>query len=477
MKAYEKYISKADIEKIHAHTLTILKKVGVKFEHEEALSVFKEHGARIEGDKVYIEEKMLKEALETVPKKFTIYSSKGDVHIGNHSYVKLPVSGSAYLQDGNRIRAFTNKDIIDWVKLSDTSPVLDCVMTNPCFTSKEFTQDETELGFLALLLKYANKPIPFANPNTATVAKGRLREAYRRGIRLVQDYEGIYDRVVGSHGFNPITPLCYDHDPLERMFAVCEEKQSVWFATCAMPVLTAPFSVISLLTVANAELLAGIVLSQLIQPGTPIIYANVSGSTDLRSVQLCMGNPEAALIFYATAGIADYYGIPFRTGGAFSDAKELDYQAGMEAMLSIRTTSEVKPDMIFHALGTMGTYNVTCFEKFILDEEIYNFTERLNTGIDASEEKFCMDIIEKTGPRGNFLTGRTPKMFREEFYITKYLNKLDPNEWQNHGSLSLKEKMQGEVKKRIDSFKPAPVTKEQEKLLNQYIPAEYRNGL
>ena len=73
MKAYEKYISKEDIEKIHAHTLTILKKVGVKFEHEEALSVFKEHGARIEGDQVYIEEKMLEEALETVPNLQSIH--------------------------------------------------------------------------------------------------------------------------------------------------------------------------------------------------------------------------------------------------------------------------------------------------------------------------------------------------------------------------------------------------------------------
>ena len=48
-------------------------------------------------------------------------------------------------------------------------------------------------------------------------------------------------------------------------------------------------------------------------------------------------------------------------------------------------------------------------KKFILDEEIYNFTERLNTGIDASEEKFCMDIIEKTGPRGNFSCRTHPK--------------------------------------------------------------------
>ena len=477
MKFYEHYISKEAIEKIHEHTLTILNEVGVKFENEDALNVFKSHGARIDGDIVYIDEKLLNDALSTVPSEFTIYSSKGNTHIGGSSYVKLPVSGSAYIKDGDKIRKFTNEDIVDWFKLADTSPVLDCVMTNPCFTSKDFTTDETELGFLAMLLKYANKPLPFANPSTATTEKSRIREAYRRGIQLVKRYEGLEDKVVSSHGFNPITPLCYDNDPLERIFATCEEKQGVWFATCAMPVFTAPYSVISLMTVANAELLAGIVLTQLIQPGTPIIYSNVSGSTDLRTTSLCMGNPETALIFYAAAGLADYYNIPLRTGGAFSDAKDVDYQAGMEAMLSIRTTAEIRPDMVFHALGTMGTYNITSFEKFILDEEIYGYTDRLLKGIDDSEEKFCMDVIKQTGPRGTFLKGRTPKMYREEFYLTKYMNKLDPNEWQNHGAISLKEKMHQEVIKRIESFTPAEVTKEQAALLDQYIPVQYRDHI
>ena len=477
MKAYERFISKQEIENIHEHTLKILKEVGVKFEHEEALDIFRKHGARINGDIVYIDEDLFTQALATVPKQFTIYSSKGDISIGHNSYIKLPVSGSAYLQDDDRIRAFTNEDVLNWFKLADTSDVLDCVMTNPAFASKQFTQDENELGFLAMVLKYGNKPASFANPSTATTPKHMLRQAYKCGIRLVKDYEGTDDKVVSSHGFNPISPLCYDHEPLERIFAVCEEGQGVWFATCAMPLLTAPSSIVGLLTMANAELLAGIVFTQLLKPGTPVIYANVSGSTDMRTVQLCMGNPETALIWYGASGLADYYGIPFRTGGAFSDAKDLDYQAGMEAMLSIRTTSEIKPDMVFHALGTMGTYNVTSFEKFILDEEIYGYTNRLDRGIDVTEEKFCMEMIKKVGPRGSYLQGRTPKMFRDEFYMTKYLNKADPNDWQNHGAVSLKEKMQGEVKKRLASFQPAEITKEQKKLLDQYIPEQYRNNI
>lgn len=476
MKAYERYISKESIASIHEHTLKILSEVGVKFEHEEVLELFKKHGARVEGDIVYINEKMLNEALTTVPKEFSIYSSKGELKIGDNSFVKLPVGSAAFIKDGDHIRPINNDDIIELAKIADSSDLVDSLLTHHNFYDPDFTDDENELGHLAILLKYCNKPASFGFA-TGRPPKERIQESYVKGIRLINDFEGVYDQVTSCHGFNPLTPLCYDFAPLERIIGVCKEKQAICLPTCAMPVLTAPYSVVSLLTVANAEILAGLVLTQLLQPGTPVIYANVSGSSDLRTVQLCMGNPETNLIFYATAGIADYYGIPFRTGGAFNDAKDLDYQAGMESMSSIRATCEVKPDMLFHALGTMGTYNVMSFEKFLLDEEVYHFMERLNRGIDVTEEKFCMDIIREVGPRGSYLRGRTPKMYREDFYMTKHMNKLDANDWQNRGAKSLNDSMSEKVKARIDSFKPASVTKEQEELLNRYIPKKYSNSI
>lgn len=476
MKKYEQFIAKEDIELIHENTIRILENVGVKFEHEEALEIFRKHGIRVEGDVVYMGEKDVRTALSTVPETFTLYSGRGTVEVGDGSMVKLPVGCPAFIEDHGNIRKILNKDIIDLFKLIDTSPLLNCNHVNFFTESEGFSDDVKRYSYLALLMKYSNKPFPFAIPDTSA-EKGSLREAMAGGIRLMKRFEGVEDKCLASVGINPLSPLCYDHAPIERIIGTCDENQGIWLASCVMPVLTAPPSVASILTMVNAEILAGFVFTQLLKPGTPMIYANVSGSTDLRTIQLSMGNPEAALMIYGTAALADYYRVPFRAGGAISDAKDLDFQAGMESMMMAEATVEAKPDMILHSTGCLGTYNIVSFEKMLMDEEIFAYAERIHRGIDVTEKKICFKDIEKTGPRGNFLSGRTPKMYREEFYLTQYLNKADANDWQNKGRVGLKENVGQKVQERIEAYQAPEITKEQEELLKPYLPEAYRDQI
>ncbi|MDO5433813.1 trimethylamine methyltransferase family protein [Eubacterium sp.] len=476
MKKYEQFIAKEDIELIHENTIRILQNVGVKFEHGEALEIFRKHGIRVEGDVVYMGEKDVRTALSTVPETFTLYSGRGTVEVGDGSMVKLPVGCPAFIEDHGNIRKILNKDIIDLFKLIDTSPLLDCNHVNFFTESEGFSDDVKRYSYLALLMKYSNKPFPFAIPDTSA-EKGSLREAMASGIRLMKRFEGVEDKCLASVGINPLSPLCYDHAPIERIIGTCGENQGIWLASCVMPVLTAPPSVASILTMVNAEILAGFVFTQLLKPGTPMIYANVSGSTDLRTIQLSMGNPEAALMIYGTAALADYYRVPFRAGGAISDAKDLDFQAGMESMMMAEATVKAKPDMILHSTGCLGTYNIVSFEKMLMDEEIFAYAERIHRGIDVTEKKICFKDIEKTGPRGNFLSGRTPKMYREEFYLTQYLNKADANDWQNKGRVGLKENAGQKVQERIEAYQAPEITKEQEELLKPYLPEAYRDQI
>lgn len=476
MKKYEQFIAKEDIELIHENTIRILENVGVKFEHGEALEIFRKHGIRVEGDVVYMGEKDVRTALSTVPETFTLYSGRGTVEVGDGSMVRLPVGCPAFIEDHGNIRKILNKDIIDLFKLIDTSPLLNCNHVNFFTESEGFSDDVKRYSYLALLMKYSNKPFPFAIPDTSA-EKGSLREAMADGIRLMKRFEGVEDKCLASVGINPLSPLCYDHAPIERIIGTCDENQGIWLASCVMPVLTAPPSVASILTMVNAEILAGFVFTQLLKPGTPMIYANVSGSTDLRTIQLSMGNPEAALMIYGTAALADYYRVPFRAGGAISDAKDLDFQAGMESMMMAEATVEAKPDMILHSTGCLGTYNIVSFEKMLMDEEIFAYAERIHRGIDVTEKKICFKDIEKTGPRGNFLSGRTPKMYREEFYLTQYLNKADANDWQNKGRVGLKENAGQKVQERIEAYQAPEITKEQEELLKPYLPEAYRDQI
>ncbi|MBS6339340.1 MAG: trimethylamine methyltransferase family protein, partial [Eubacterium limosum] len=227
MKKYEQFIAKEDIELIHENTIRILENVGVKFEHGEALEIFRKHGIRVEGDVVYMGEKDVRTALSTVPETFTLYSGRGTVEVGDGSMVKLPVGCPAFIEDHGNIRKILNKDIIDLFKLIDTSPLLDCNHVNFFTESEGFSDDVKRYSYLALLMKYSNKPFPFAIPDTSA-EKGSLREAMAGGIRLMKRFEGVEDKCLASVGINPLSPLCYDHAPIERIIGTCSENQGIW---------------------------------------------------------------------------------------------------------------------------------------------------------------------------------------------------------------------------------------------------------
>ena len=125
----------------------------------------------------------------------------------------------------------------------------------------------------------------------------------------------------------------------------------------------------------------------------------------------------------------------------------------------------------------MGSFNVVKFEKFIMDEEIVRMVRRILRGVDCSDEKMCFETIKKVGPRGTFLQGRTPKMYREEFFMPKYLNKQDPKEWQLKGSVSMQEKLHEAVEARLQSWTPPVIEKDRLAVIDRFIPQKYKDTI
>lgn len=478
MKKYEHYVSKEDIQKIHEYSLKILNEVGVRFEHEKALELFRQRGARVDGDIVYISESMINEVLKYAKKEFTIRSCKGDITIGGGVQHSIGIYGNIYRHHHNgRIEKMTNQDVLDQFKLADTSEIVTAASMNFFLSyDNSFTEEQRIYGNIAMILKYGNKPMIMASPNTFGIDEKKVSMAFRKNIDLINQFEG-NDDVHNAYVINTLSPLTLDHDPIERTFILAETKQAIIVTPCAMPLMTAPPSMASMLAMTNAEVLAGYTLAKLLNPEVPVVYGNTSAATDMRTVQLAIGSPEAALVSYATAGMADYYGLPYRTGGGLSDAKQPDIQAGAETMMNIQATRNCEADIVLHTCGCMGSFNVTNFGKFLIDEEMHAIALHINRGINCEEERFCFDTLKKVGPRGDFLKGRTPKMYREEVYLSKYFNKADPNQWQNKGCETVMDVAEEEVKKRLDHFMPADITKEQHDLLVPYIHEAYRERI
>lgn len=478
MKTYERYISKGDIQKIHEKTLNILEHVGVQIEHVGARELFKKHGARVEGDVVKISEKMVNEALKLARPSFELYSSKikGTIKAGGGSALVGPASSNVYINEDGVVRKMTDEDVINQFKLADTSEITALSNMNFTVDASDLNRDQEKYGNLATQLKYSNKPTALARPNMFHLQENEISHEYAKGIKIIKEFEGVNEanKIVHIGIMSTLTPLALHGGQIEMAIAICKENQAVWLAPCGMPLMTAPASLAGMIALTNAEVLAGYVLCKLLNPEVAFIYGNTSGSTDMRTIQLTIGTPETALVCYATAGLADLYQLPFRTGGGLSDAKDFDIQAGIESNMMIKASLDCGADFIHHGCGTIGAFNIVSFEKFLLDEEIYMMSKRLLRGIDCKDEDFSMKEIEKAGPRGSFLQGRTPKSFRRDFYISRYLNKEDPNQWQAKGSLSVRDVAKEAVKKRIESYCPPEITREQAEILELYLPEKYK---
>ncbi|NTW71351.1 MAG: hypothetical protein HGA49_03825 [Eubacteriaceae bacterium] len=480
MKSYEQYVSKTDVERIHENTLRILSEVGVRFESEKAIEVFKNHGVKVEGDTVYIDEDTLKKCLATAPSTFEMVVNHDGTRqtLGAGAMLTCVIGHPAYIAKEGRIEQITSQDSIDQFKMSESSAVANSSNLNFAFLNGLHpTEEQQALGQIAFLLKYSNKYKIHSDPFVIGFSADKSYEYSKKGIDLMKNFFGLQDKHVMLTIINPLSPLCFDAGPINKMLAYTEENQVCAISPCGMPLLTSPASLAGMMSETNAEVLAGLVFIQLVKPGTPVIYGTTSGATDMRTIQLGIGTPEASLVSYATAALADFYQLPFRTGGALSDAKDLDVQAGAESMLMMHTTYNVKPDFVLHHIGCMGTFNVVSLEKFIVDEEIAMMVQRQLKGIDTSDERLCFNEISKVGPRGSFLQGRTPSMYRKEFCMAKVFNKDDPNNWQNTGSKSVFQNAREEVQRRISSYTPPELTKEQINLVKPYLPDVFKETI
>jgi len=154
----------------------------------------------------------------------------------------------------------------------------------------------------------------------------------------------------------------------------------------------------------NAEILSCIALTQMINPGTPVIYASQTTTADMRTGQIACGSPEGALCYKYTANLAKFYGLPCRGGGAVTDSKVVDTQSGYESMLTLMADFSNNMNLVIHSAGILDGYNSTSYEKVIQDFEIVRYVKRYFRDIEVNDETIPMDLIEEVGHDGEFLT-------------------------------------------------------------------------
>ena len=198
---------------------------------------------------------------------------------------------------------------------------------------------------------------------------------------------------------NTTSPLQFSAEGAQVLLRLARLGQPVLVAVCAMGGTTAPITLAGLLAVQHAELLVGLVLTQLASAGTPFLYGGTSSLSSMQSGALMIGAPAYWSLMEATVRLGHWLGVPVRAGGSVTDAHLPDAQAGIESALAMDTVLRTGAQYVLHAAGILSSFNCFSPEKFVIDDEV----------LERHPRRAAADRGRRRDPRARRRQGRRPR--------------------------------------------------------------------
>ncbi len=389
-------LTEQQLQEVHVATLELLAEYGIAIHHVPSRKLLEQHGAVINGEIVKIPAELVEMARAKAPASFAVIGRNPErtIRIGAENEPVLgPAAGTVYVMDLERgRRAARLEDLRNFLSLSQSSEYVGVACAGMLEPS-DLPPQGKHLVQMQETITFSDKPI-IGLAMGKNVSEDSITMAHIATQGAAEHY------ILGI--VNTLSPMAWDERMLEAIWAYALKQQPLVITCCSMAGFTSPTTLTATLVQNNAEVLAGIVLAQLISPGTPVVYGNTSTITDMLSMNLCIGAPEYALLSTAFAQLARYYGLPFRSGGGLTDAKELDAQAGIEAATNLFFTLANNADFVLHTMGVMESFLSISYEKWIMDEEICGRILRMRKGLGGLPAQ-AVDMIGRVGPSGHFL--------------------------------------------------------------------------
>ncbi len=392
---------KERLQKIHNASMEMLATTGMKFHHPEALKILKKNGIRVEGKVAYFTEDELLYWVRKAPHTFKIYAQNPihDITVGGDHVNYVSGSGAPLISDkeGKR-RSATIEDYVKLMKLFEGNDYFHVNGGNIVQPSDIPVQSTSPILFYTAIT-HSEKCMRIASGN-----EDQLNSLMEMAKIVYGGEEELKSKPRFLVVCSTNTPLQLDNVMTETLMAFAKYKQPVIIASAAMAGSTSPVTLAATIAMTNAEVLGAIALSQMINPGTPVIYGSQSTTSDLRNGAIAIGSPEGALCYKYCAQLAKFYGLPCRGGGALSDSKVVNAQAGMESMLTFMACNQNHMNLILHSAGILDGFACMSYEKVIVDFEVIDYTQRYLREFDIDDETIPLDVIDEVGHEGQYIS-------------------------------------------------------------------------
>jgi trimethylamine--corrinoid protein Co-methyltransferase len=459
------------IERLHQASMRILSEFGIAFYDEESRSILKSHGVRVQDDIAYFDPALVEEYVSKAPKTFTqlARNPKNSVEIGGSSMVFAPVYGPPYVVDLERKRREAKlEDFISFVKLAFLSPYIH----HSGGTIVEPTDEPVSTRHLDMVfshIKYSDKAFMGSVTSAENAADSVAMAEILFGAETLRHTPGLLSLI------NVSSPRRFDDRMLGAIKVYARARQALIITPFILAGAMGPTTIAGTVAQLNAEALAGIVFTQMIEPGTPVVYGSFLTNIDLQSGAPVFGSPESQIGLYASAQLARRYGLPFRGGGMFSSSKIPDAQAGYESVMVMLPTVLARANFVLHAAGWLENGLAAGYEKFVLDCEILGMLHVWAKGMDLSDDALALDAIAEVPPGGHHLgTEHTLKRFRTAFYRAELFDYSSAEVWQENGSQDSFTRAHRKVTELLASYEPPPLDPGIEEALKDFMARRKR---
>ncbi len=431
-------IDAAGCESIFEAVLDVLHTTGLLVEDTVATEMLVSAGCTNEGSRVFFPPDVVRKALETVPRSISFYRQDGTLALSTDE--DIPRFGTAVncvqVLDPrtDEYRPCVLSDIRDHGRMQEALPHIDFAAS--LGYPSDISAEEEALKSAQALLETTQKPIFFTGHDEHGV-----RKIWETMATRVGGMGNLADKPIGLDLVGPVSPLKLGGETCQRLIMAARWMLPVVCYPAIFPGMACPLTLAGAITQATAESLAGVVLSQIAQPGAPVMSGSSVMPMDMRRADMAIGSPEYALAGLGAADVFRHIGVPCWVGSGCTDAHDIGAQAMAEASASLQATS-LTTTSLTHNLGVLSSGRTGSMEFLVACDELAAMSTKFAAGIEVNAETIALETIKRASVDNSYLTDpHTLARYKTEMWMPNLFQRDSLDNWQSAGQPELRARL------------------------------------
>ncbi len=396
-------INKQQIHSIHEASLSILDDPGITCFNEHAASLLNDAGCQVKPEnsnknswKIRFPSKVVLEAVESIPREIILGARKPEnrlilntdvpkVYFGTGSetniYQKTLLSQYVKKDDPSNViykpeyieERGSIKKLCQSSKLCNTLQNVDFFIRNINIQDKEINPDNKDVNIFFASLMYMTKHV-----QAGLVTLEHLDDVLKLAGIIAGGEKKLKENPIISFITCLIkSPLQMVNDTAEKLITIAQKGIPVVISSSPQGGSTAPIKEEGMVTLINAEILAGITLGQIVNPGFPMLYGAVPVRARLDTLHDLYGAPEFIHYNIDCIQMAKHYGIPCYSSAGVGDAKVPGVQATVEKLFAQTEVAAAGAQYIHYAVGLLDKTNIFSPLQAVLDDAHLNIIKQV----------------------------------------------------------------------------------------------------